>query len=122
MKIKDHADHSESLYGLRAEDIHKWIDGYFNRESFEDFLHSGKREGYNPYDHRQFRHCRESLPELIREFSQKYSEEEITKVFECHIRDDYDDYIPSREDFANGTFSEKYHESEGEKDPILTPG
>lgn len=122
MKIKDHADHTEELYGLRAEDIHKWIDGYFDRESFEDFLRSGKTENYDPYDHRRFRHCRESLPDVIREFSHTYSEQDITRIFECHLRDDYNNYIPSREDFTNGTFSEKYHEFRDAKEPILTPG
>jgi CBS domain-containing protein len=119
LKITDHAAHTEKLYGLRAEDLHKWIDGYFDREGFDDFLRSGNRDGYNPYEHRQFRHCREALPELVREFSHLYTENQITKVFERHIKDDYDDYIPSREDFTNGTFSEKYHESEA-SEPILT--
>ena len=119
MKIADHAAHTEKLYNLRAEDIHKWIDGYFDREGFDDFLRSGNRDGYNPYEHRQFRHCREALPELVREFFHLYTEDQITKVFECHIKDDYDNYIPSREDFTNGTFSEKYHESEA-KETILT--
>lgn len=119
MKIADHAAHTEKLYGLRAEDIHKWIDGYFDREGFDDFLRSGNRNGYNPYEHRQFRHCREALPELVKEFSHLYSEEQIRNVFECHIKDDYDNYIPSREDFTNGTFSEKYHESES-RESILT--
>ncbi|MBF9016303.1 MULTISPECIES: DUF294 nucleotidyltransferase-like domain-containing protein [unclassified Oceanispirochaeta] len=119
MKITDHAAHTEKLYNLRAEDIHKWIDGYFDREGFDDFLRSGNRDGYNPYEHRQFRHCREALPELLREFSHLYTVDQITKVFECHIKDDYDNYIPSREDFTSGTFSEKYHESEA-KETILT--
>ncbi len=122
MKISEHADHTEELYNLRAEDIHKWIDGYFDRQSFEQFMRTGKTSGYNPYDHRKFRHCREALPEVVKEFSHKYTEEQIRQIFECHIKDDYDNYIPSRIDFADGTFSEKYHESEEKIDKILTPG
>lgn len=122
MKISEHADHTEELYNLRAEDIHKWIDGYFDRQSFEQFMRTGKTSGYNPYDHRKFRHCREALPEVLKEFSHKYTEEQIRQIFECHIKDDYDNYIPSRIDFADGTFSEKYHESEEKIDKILTPG
>jgi len=121
VKIFDHANHTEDLYNLRAEDIHKWIDGYFDKENFGQFLQYGKTESFNPYDHRSFRHCREALPEVIKEFSTKYTIEEITKVFECHIKDDYNDYIPSREDFINGTFTEKYHESEQPAETILTP-
>lgn len=122
MKISEHADHTEKLYKLRAEDIHKWIDGYFDHQGFEECLQIGRTPGYNPYNHRKFRHCREALPEVTKEFSHKYTKEQVRKVFECHIKDDYDDYIPSREDFSNGTFSEKYHESEEYKEKILTSG
>ena len=122
MKISEHAEHTEKLYNLRAEDIHKWIDGFFDRQGFDEFLRIGKTPGYNPYDHRKFRHCREALPEVYKEFAHKYTKEQIRQVFECHIRDDYNDYIPSREDFSNGTFSEKYHYSEVEEEKILTPG
>lgn len=120
MKIEKHADNTEKLYNLRAEDIHKWIDGYFERDTFDLFLQYGKIKGFNPYDHRKFRHCKEALPDVIKEFSHKYSKTEIKHVFESHIRDDYNNYIPSREDFTNGTFSEKYHFSEVKSDPILT--
>ncbi|MBI9105701.1 MAG: cache domain-containing protein [Spirochaetales bacterium] len=122
MKITEHADHTEKLYGLRSEDIHKWMDGYFDRQSFEHFLQHGREPGWDPYKHRKFRHCREAFPEVLKEFSYKYNEQQITRVFECHIRDDYDGYIPSREDFTNGTFKEKYHESEDKTEAILTPG
>ncbi len=122
MKISDHADHTEKLYKLRAEDIHKWIDGYFDRQGFDEFLQIGRTPGFNPYTHRKFRHCHEALPEVIKEFSYKYANDQIQNVFECHIKDDYDNYIPTREDFSNGTFSEKYHESEESKEKILTSG
>ncbi|MDA3811055.1 MAG: hypothetical protein PF518_12100 [Spirochaetaceae bacterium] len=55
MEIVEHADHTEKLYNIRAEDIHKWIDGYFDRESFENFVNFGNRADFNPYDHRKFR-------------------------------------------------------------------
>jgi len=122
MKISEHADHTEKLYKLRAEDIHKWIDGYFDRQGFDEFLQIGRTPGYNPYKHRKFRHCREALPEVLKEFTYKYTKEQIREVFECHIKDDYENYIPTREDFSNGTFSEKYHESEEHKEKILTTG
>ncbi|MBI9102839.1 MAG: cache domain-containing protein [Spirochaetales bacterium] len=120
MKISEHVNHTYQLYKLRAEDIHKWIDGYFDRESFEIFLISGRTPDYNPYDHRKFRHCREALQDAFEEFSHKYTKAQIRQVFECHIKDDYDNYIPSREDFTNGNFSEKYHEEEEHSEPILT--
>ena len=33
-----HADRTEKLVGVRAEDIHKWIDGFFDAESFRNAL------------------------------------------------------------------------------------
>jgi CBS domain-containing protein len=43
MKISEHADHTEKLFNVRGEDIHKWIDGYFDRESFDQFIQFGKK-------------------------------------------------------------------------------
>ena len=120
MKISEHAEHSEKNCGIRAEDIHKWIDGYFDRESFESFLEYGRTADYDPYVHRQFRHCREALPEAVKEFSDKYTEQQIRCVFECHLRDDYGGYIPERKDFTSGAFKEKYHEAGTAPERILT--
>ena len=123
MKISEHADRTEKLAGIRAEDIHKWIDGFFDVESFEHFLRAGKTPNYDPYAHRKYRHCREALEDVYQEFADKYSREQIKTVFECHIRDDYDGYLPYREDFENGTFTEKYHENEDriKNETILSP-
>ena len=112
MKFSDHVRHTEQLYGVRAEDIHSWIDGLFDMERFDQYQRSGDREGYNPYAHREFRHCREALEDAFLEFRGAYSQEIIQKVFECHVKDDYQGYLPSREDFTYGTFTEKYHEDE----------
>ena len=112
MKFSDHVNHTEQLYGVRAEDIHSWIDGLFDMERFGQYQRSGDREGYNPYSHREFRHCREALEDAFIEFRGQYSQDIIQKVFECHIKDDYQGYLPSREDFTYGTFAEKYHENE----------
>ncbi len=111
MKISQHSENSKNLTGHHAHDIHKWIDGFFDYESFSEFLVGGKKEGYNPYEHRKYRHCSESLEDAYKEFKGKYTEEDIKKIFESHIKDDYDGYIPRREDFINGKFKEKYHES-----------
>lgn len=112
MKLAQHADRTEALAGIRAEDLHKWIDGFFDTESFENFLNTGSRRGYNPYKHRQYRHCAEALEDAYREFEDTYTHEQIKAVFECHLRDDYGGYIPRHEDFENGIFTEKYHEVE----------
>ncbi|MCD4796437.1 MAG: DUF294 nucleotidyltransferase-like domain-containing protein [Candidatus Cloacimonetes bacterium] len=122
MKISKHADRTEKLVGIRAEDIHKWIDGLFDTESFDMLLLSGRFHGHDPYDHRKFRHCAEALPEAYKEFEGKYTKEQIKAVFECHIKDDYNGYLPHREDFESGTFTEKYHENDEriEKEMILT--
>jgi len=111
MKISSHADRTEKLDGIRALDIHKWIDGFFDAESFGYFLQSGGNSGFNPYSHRKYRHCAEALDDAYKAFDGKYTREQIKAVFERHIRDDYDGIIPLQEDFERGTFTEKYHES-----------
>ncbi|MCD4829349.1 MAG: DUF294 nucleotidyltransferase-like domain-containing protein [Candidatus Cloacimonetes bacterium] len=122
MKLSMHASRTEKIVGIRAEDIHKWIDGLFDSERLDSFLRFGSKNGYSPYDHRKFRHCQESLVEAYEEFEAKYTREQIKAVFECHIKDDYDGYLPHREDFENGTFKEKYHDIDEhiEHDKILS--
>ncbi len=112
MRISAHADRTKEKVGVRAEDIHKWIDGLFDTDNFDVFSYYGGKEGNDPYDHRKFRHCQEALNDAYEEFKGKYSREEIKGVFECHIKDDYNGYLPTREDFENGTFTEKYHDNE----------
>ncbi|MCM2678656.1 DUF294 nucleotidyltransferase-like domain-containing protein [Echinimonas agarilytica] len=111
MKISEHAEHTEQLFGIRAEDIHKWIDGFFDHDGFDHYLRQGKIMNYDPYDHRRFRHCKEALEEAYQEFDGKYSRSQIKHVVETHIKDDYDGYLPSRADFENGTFTAKYHDA-----------
>ncbi|MGR5347765.1 DUF294 nucleotidyltransferase-like domain-containing protein [Vibrio mediterranei] len=111
MKISEHANRTEKLYGIRAEDIHKWIDGFFDYDRFDHALQMGSVVGRDPYDHRRFRHCKEALEEAYSEFESKYSRQQIKDVFEAHIKDDYDGYLPSRTDFENGTFKAKYHDA-----------
>lgn len=122
MKTSEHADRTEKLVGLRAEDIHKWIDGFFDFHGFEDFLRSKEFSGYDPYDHRKFRHCVDALDEAYETFQDQYTKEQIKAVFESHIKDDYNGYLPHREDFENGTFTEQYHDNEErvEPEPILS--
>ncbi len=112
MKISTHADRTEQLVGIRAEDIHKWIDGFFDAGSFDHFLRTGSRAGFNPYSHRKYRHCAEALDDAYKAFEGEYTREQIKAVFECHIRDDYDGFIPLQEDFESGMFTEKYHEGD----------
>ncbi|MBN2704245.1 MAG: cache domain-containing protein [Pontiellaceae bacterium] len=108
-----HADRTEKLVGIRAEDIHKWIDCFFDAEGFQYFIGSNSAFGFSPYDHRKHRHCAEALEDAYREFEGKYTKEQIRAVFECHLRDDYDGFIPLLEDFESGMFAEKYHENDG---------
>ncbi len=117
MKISAHADQTEKLVGIRAEDIHKWIDGFFDAEGFDHFLRTGSKRGFNPYNHRKYRHCAEALEDACREFDGKYSREQIKAIFESHIRDDYDGMIPLQEDFESGMFTEKYHEADAPDAP-----
>ncbi len=113
MQISQHADRSETLTGLRAEDLHQWIDGFFDRESFDDFQRTGCQPDYDPYTHRKYRHCAEALEDAYQIFEDRYTREQIKAVFESHIHDDYKGYMPHQKDFENGTFTEKYHENGG---------
>jgi PAS domain S-box-containing protein len=119
MKLSTHADRTEKLVGIRAEDIHAWIDGFFDGESFARFLRTGSRRGFAPYNHRKYRHCAEALEDACREFEGRYTREQIKAVFECHLRDDYGGIIPLQEDFESGMFAEKYHEGD-ELEKILS--
>ena len=117
MKLSEHADHTEEVVGIRAEDIHKWIDRFFDLEGFDNFLRHGKRDGFDPYGHRKYRHCIEALEDAYTEFDGKYTLEQIRGVFETHLKDDYGGYIPNQKDFEDGRFHEKYHEHEDDIDP-----
>ncbi|MDB1124709.1 DUF294 nucleotidyltransferase-like domain-containing protein [Vibrio algarum] len=111
MKITEHADRTEYLFGVRGEDIHKWIDEFFDHDGTEHSLRMARNMDYDPYDHRRFRHCKEALSEAIQEFGDKYTNQQIKDVFETHLRDDYEGYLPTRADFENGTFTARFHEA-----------
>ena len=108
MKTSDHAKHTEALFGIRADDIHHWIDAFFDYENYAYFVWTGSAET-DPYAHRQFRHCIEALEEAYVEFKGKYSKEVIEKIVKTHLQDDYDGYIPSRSDFVDDRFNVQYH-------------
>ncbi len=108
MKTSDHAKHTEALFGVRADDIHQWIDAFFDDKNYEYFVWTGATET-DLYAHRQFRHCKEALEEAYEEFKGKYSKEIVKKIFKTHLMDDYDGYIPSRSDFADGRFNGQFH-------------
>ena len=112
MQMAQHADRSEKLTGLRGEEIHQWIDGFFDQESFEEFQRTGSTPDYAPYTHRKYRHCAEALDDAYKIFDSLYTRDQIKAIFESHIRDDYQGYLPRLEDFENGTFTEKYHEAD----------
>lgn len=121
MKLEDHVKRTEELFGIPGKDIHQWLDGFFDTSSFERLLAGQGPANYDPYSHRKFRHCVEGLEEAFEKFEDKYSREEIKNVFETHVKDDYRGYLPKREDFENGTFTEKYHDSaETEDKKILS--
>jgi CBS domain-containing protein len=121
MKTPDHARRTEELFGIRAEDIHQWIDAFFDSENYEYYLWTGKTDA-DPYAHRQFRHCIEALEQAYTEFESKYSKAIIKKVFLAHLKDDYNGYVPTRSDFADGRFSGQYHHDDADNgdESILT--
>ncbi len=109
MNIYEHAANTERLYGVKALDIHKWIDQYFNKWKYLLLRITEIREIYNPYDHRKHLHHKEALPQALKKFEGKYQPEIIKKVFFQHIKDDYQGYIPDLKDYENPEFLKKYH-------------
>ena len=116
MKLEEHVRRTDELFGIPGQDIHQWLDGFFDSRSFERLLAGHSPANYDPYSHRKFRHCVEGLEEAYEKFEGKYSREQIKNVFETHVKDDYRGYLPKREDFENGTFTEKYHDAEEAED------
>lgn len=117
MDTREHADRSARKLGVRGEDIHRWIDRFFDAEGFDRFVREGAEAGYDPYDHRKYRHCAEALEEAYAAFEHIYTRDQIRGVFESHLRDDYRGYLPTRRDFENGTFAERFHEADEEGQP-----
>lgn len=116
MNISEHADRTEQLHGVRAEDIHRWIDGFFDYNGAEHCDTMAKGVDFDPYSHRRFRHCKEALAEAITEFGDRYTLQQIRNVLETHIRDDYHGYLPTRADFENDSFTAKYHDTSHSQD------
>lgn len=110
MKITTHAKITRKELGYDAVDIHEWIDAFFDRPRFEEFKRTGVLGDYNPYDHRERRHCKEVVEECVEAFQEKYPENVVRQVFELHVRGDYDGYYPSKKDFENRCFHLKYHQ------------
>ncbi|MBN2736221.1 MAG: cache domain-containing protein [Spirochaetales bacterium] len=108
MTIEEHAENSYRRTGLRAEDIHRWIDNYFDSHAFQESV-NGSNKDYNPYEHRRHRHCREAMINAIEEFQNHYDKDKIAAVFESHLKDDYQGYIPIQSDFDNPDFIARYH-------------
>ncbi|OGV31033.1 MAG: hypothetical protein A2020_00155 [Lentisphaerae bacterium GWF2_45_14] len=109
MKIATHKKVTLEKFGVEAADIHEWIDGLFDHKSFNEFCRTGVLAGFNPYEHRKYRHCKEAVEEAIEIFKDRYTEDIIRKVFESHVREDYFGYYPSIDDFGKEKFLKKYH-------------
>jgi PAS domain S-box-containing protein len=108
MKFEEHVEHTKKLFGVSAKDIHGWIDAFYDREKVEK-LSGSNAVAFNPYDHRRYRHHKEALLEALKEFEGVYPPEVVKAVFEQHLKDDYDGYIPEKSDFTDLDFIERYH-------------
>ena len=108
MKFEEHVEHTKKLYGVSGRDIHSWIDNFYDREKIQK-LSASNAVAFNPYDHRRHRHHKQALPEAVKEFEGEYTAEVVKAVFEQHLQDDYDGYIPDKSDFTDQDFLERYH-------------
>ncbi len=109
MRVERHAKHTEILFGVRADDIHKWIDQYFDQRRFRQPFWRLVADGWSPYEHRKYLHHKEALPQAIEVFKDKYSEDIIEKIFIQHLKDDYNGYVPSKKDFDDPGFMRRFH-------------
>ncbi|MBF0199451.1 MAG: cache domain-containing protein, partial [Planctomycetes bacterium] len=121
MKHHQHADSTEKSHGIRGENIHLWIDAYFDGDKFKEYSTHGPVGDYNPYNHRKYRHCIEALEDAYREFEDRYTRDEIKKVFETHLKDDYQGYTPSRADFDSEDFLKKFHHAHEAEELVSLP-
>lgn len=108
MRFEEHVEHTKKLFGISGKEIHHWIDAFYDRKKVEK-LAGSNAVAFNPYDHRRYRHHREALPEVLKEFEGTYPEDVIRAVFEQHLKDDYDGYLPNKADFVDPDFIERYH-------------
>jgi PAS domain S-box-containing protein len=108
MKFEEHVERTKKLFGVSGRDIHQWIDSYYDRKRVEK-LSASNVVAFNPYDHRRHRHHRQALEEALREFEDRYPPEVVQAVFEQHIKDDYEGYIPDKSDFTDPDFLDRYH-------------
>jgi CBS domain-containing protein len=109
MKLASHVKLTKKSIGVKAEDIHQWIDGLFEHDKFKEYCRTGIIGDFNPYAHREHRHCQEALEECIDTFKDEYLGHIITAVFESHVKADYNGYFPKKKDFKNPQFHNKYH-------------
>jgi hypothetical protein len=105
MKLEEHLEHTVTELGTSFYEIHQWLDAFASNYAFVFFDY----EDVSLFDHRKFRHHKEGIVEAVLEFKDKYSEDIVRKVCEMHIRDDYQGYLPSKNDFENPDFLKKYH-------------
>jgi len=73
MNLEEHCQHSLKRYGVRGDEIHKWID--------EPVRIAGR-------SHRQFRHDLASLPMAVKMFEAKYGADTVKNIFLDHLSAD----------------------------------
>ena len=110
MKLETHIKNCRKRCGLDGRDIHDWLDAHFDHDKFSKFVQTGiLPKNWNPYSHREQRHCIEALDDCLAKFKSKYTNEEIECIFKSHLKDDYRGYLPNRSDFSKQKFHDKYH-------------
>lgn len=115
MRIEEHCEKTRVMLGEGYKEIHNYIDRHFDWVTYEKLcsLTGGDyypdMESIDIFKHRELEHHREGIELIVEHFSGAYPEEIVRKVAERHIRDDYQGYLPSREDFQRPEFVKKYH-------------
>jgi CBS domain-containing protein len=115
MRLEEHCKRTRQLIGAEYEDIHKYLDRNFDHYCFmkHSMMTSGDwypgEKRFDPFSHRKLEHHKEGIEKVLEHFLGIYPFDDIKRVCEQHIRDDYDGYIPSESDFDNPDFIKKYH-------------
>jgi len=91
-------------FGKEYLEVHKWLDFYAGKkgadESGRNYNYTGDNEGM----HREQRHHVEGIEECVKIFG-----EYARKAAEQHVKDDFDNTIPKKNDYGPSFFTDFVH-------------
>lgn len=104
MRFEEHCKRSLREFGRAYIFVHRWLDIYRGKKGFdekgEEYNYNGMLEAL----HREQRHHKEGIEECVKLFG-----EDVRKIAEQHIKDDFDGKIPNKRDYLGYLHSKLIH-------------